>query len=902
MTASFDSPGTKVVKVRATDRYGNSADAATTTVVRSQADVAAGCTGRSSLQEVAYKTVRARGCVTTIARPSAGPLYVLAGAVRVNGLQIVDGIGSRGTARAFADCGSAECAALQAAYNAADAGLQLTLDPSDGSLRSNKPASLRASGSGIDLPLGTGPLNVALPSNPQDTISLSSRGGSDLFGFPLAGPVAVRFPDDGETTITLTVSLPAVAGGFTGQAAIRVTSTGAVVFDELRINVGEISLGKKLSLGNLSFVYSRPNDLWSGGGSITLPTPKPLTIAAEVTVQRNRFKSINAEVSGLNQPISQAIFLQAIRAGVAVDPLDLTAGVQVSAGPAVKGKSVLALDGDLRLRFPSAEANYYLFALTGKLSFADFQLATGFAQFSSNGFFEMGGGIDADFKIAYLKAYLKGWITANAFNVDGDAEVGLQIAGSRYGLAAAHATLSTTGFAACGEIPVLDVGGGFGAKWGQSVDAFWGCDLSPYRAARPADAPATPTFGDGARAQRTDATRGRLLVAGRRGHRIAVPKGAEKVLLTVRGKDAPPRLTIVDPKGRIQLSTPADGSEVLTKRMLVKVNAATKTTQVLWKAPTAGSLYVLSQAGASPVAAVDVALPAPERKITASVTGSGSRRALVWSVSPALQDGETISFAEEGKDAGTALVEATASSSGRTPFTPQGGRSGKRSITATITTGGLPGVGHVVTTYTAPDPPAPAAPASVRLTRSSSGVMVRWTPAPGGRSAVDRWKVFVRVAHTGRKQLLSVPASQTALRIADVVPGDATSVEVYGTSAASVDGPARRAIVRAGLRASYGPLSLSSTTKPRDVRVRRLANGRLRVTWTTGGAFVRGWSIRVTPGAKGERRGPITLLRAAGDDRAVELVGAPRGPIRVSVIGRRYQGSVTRKNVQYVGR
>ena len=79
LTATFTSPGEKTVTVRVTDRYGNTADASKTTIVRSQADIAAGCTGTSSFREVTYANVRLRGCVSSVKRLSAGDLFVMGG-------------------------------------------------------------------------------------------------------------------------------------------------------------------------------------------------------------------------------------------------------------------------------------------------------------------------------------------------------------------------------------------------------------------------------------------------------------------------------------------------------------------------------------------------------------------------------------------------------------------------------------------------------------------------------------------------------------------------------------------------------------------------------------------------------------------------------------------------------
>ncbi|MDO9356278.1 MAG: PKD domain-containing protein [Solirubrobacteraceae bacterium] len=898
--ATFEYPGRRSVHVRVTDRYGNTADASKPTIVRTAADIAAGCVGNSALRTVDYENVQLRGCVTTVERPSAGDLSVVVGkALILNGMRLTPAAGERPTPRPFSDCNDEECKRLESDFNSPTAPWAVVLDSSDGSLRSNAPTSMKASGSNINLPLFSGALNVSLPDLAEEGFTLATPAGADLVGFPLTGGVTLKFPDPGEVTITVTVGLPRVAGGFTGEATVRVDATNGLVLDDLSIDVGELALGK-LTFGELSFVYSRLEALWKGGATLTLPTPKAITVSASLAIQNNQFKSISAGVSGLNQPIAQGIFLQALRAGISVDPLDLTAGVGLSAGPAVKGKTVLGVDGDMRLKFPDAKANYYLFSLTGKLKVADFQLASGFAQFTSNGFFELGGGINATFPIGYARAQVKGWLTANAFNVDADATVGVTLGGWDYDLFGGHMTVSTTGFGACGEIPIIGLGGGFGARWAGGAEAFWGCDLAPYRAARPADAPATLAIRAGVKAPRTDVLRGRLLLAGPEGHLLDVPAKREKALITVTGATAPPRVSIVDTEGKVLLSTPADGSDALTKEMLVKGDPAQKTTTILWKAPPTGKVWVVEQAQSSAATKVDMALPAPDRKLNVSVGGSGRARTLNWNITPALQPGETVSLAEVGAQAGTQIIN-TAKSTGSVPFTPQGGQAGKRTIEATISADGLPSTKVASATYTAPAPPVPSRPASVVLRRSASGVLAKWTPGTGGGAKTEKWRVLVRVAHTQRKKLLVLDAKQRTVRIPEVNPGDAVAVSVTGASAGAIEGPAREAIVKAGLRASTGPLSLAATAKPTDVVVKRIAGGKLRVTWKSGGAFVRGWSVRVSGAANGRRKGSVTLLRTAGKDHSVDFANAPEGELRVSVIGRRFQGSSTRKDVVYLG-
>ena len=201
-----------------------------------------------------------------------------------------------------------------------------------------------------------------------------------------------------------------------------------------------------------------------------------------------------------------------------MDPLDLQGGVGLSAGPKIRTYTLLRVNGDFQVRFPSPEAPYHLFRLTGSATLASvFPLADSFVQFTDGGFVEARGGIGGDYSIGYFRASVGGWLTESAANLDGGAEVGLLIDDHRVKLAGAKAVLSTVGAAACGEIPVINVGGGLGVKWRGVGDrrASAAATSGPYSVARPADAPPPP------------AGMARAAQAPRRGSLVTVPEGRQ---------------------------------------------------------------------------------------------------------------------------------------------------------------------------------------------------------------------------------------------------------------------------------------------------------------------------------------------------------------------------------------
>jgi len=303
----------------------------------------------------------------------------------------------------------------------------------------------------------------------------------------------VKFPDDGEATIALTMHMPPQLPGASGDLTLRSTTTQGLIVDHLAIDVTTGLLADKLKLSDLSLEYDRPTQLWSGSAELGIPgiKKKPdFGLKVAVSVQNGKFHSIYGEVNGLEIDLGEGIFLQRIAAGVGVDPIDIQGGLGISAGPEILGTQILSADGDFRLTLPSAAAPYTLFQIAGVTKLADlFDLTKGVARFTTDGFVEARGGLSRESFIGYFDASIGGWFTLHDFELSGDAQAGLLLLGDKIQLIGAKAVASLKGIAACGEIPVLHLGGGLGYHWGGSFDTFTGCDLGPYSGDRPAGIP-----------------------------------------------------------------------------------------------------------------------------------------------------------------------------------------------------------------------------------------------------------------------------------------------------------------------------------------------------------------------------------------------------------------------------
>lgn len=863
---TFATRGARTLRVRATDVYGNVATASREVLVRDAVDEQFGCTAREAYRTVSFGPARGAACWTRIDRPSAGPLWIATGRLNLNGLVLGGAEGSTAVDRTFPDCAGA-CAQANALFNDGRQGAAIALDPYAGKLVSNAPIAVRAEGSDVNLPLSVGPVDWTLPYSPrEDGFVVRVPKGGLLFGLPVDGEAEVRFPAPGATSVRLNVKMPAGLPGVSGAATVQATPSQGVVVDRLKVDVGTGLLGSKLLLRELGFEYDRSQALWAGSAKVRIPAPRPFDLGVAVAVQNGRFKRIAGEVDNLNQPLGKGIFLQRIAAGVAVEPLDLTAGVGLSAGPRVRDFALLRLDGDLRLRFPSEAAPYTLFQLTGEATIARaLPLADAFVQFTDGGFVEARGGIGGDYSIGYFRASVGGWLTESAANFDGDAEVGLLVDGRRVALLGAKGVVSTVGVAACGEIPVINVGGGLGAKWSDmKLASFRGCDLGPYRVARPADAPPAPFAARAAQAPP------------RRGHALRLPAGLRAVALEVVGRGGVPRFQVLDARGRTALDATA---EALDERRLVLQNRERSTATVLWKAPRAGRYVVVAAPGSPPVTSVRSALDAGPPRIDVSVRGRGERRTLRWSVRPSLQRGQRLVLAEQARGAGGRPLLDTARSRGAVAFRPAAGPAGTRTVRATLLSDGFGSEPRTVARFTAPRPVAPGRPAGVRLVRRGRVVRATWSAPRGGRPRAYRvaWRTGA-----DRRVLREVAGGVRSARLADVPAAQAVRVTVTGVGATeALAGPAAPARLAAGaLDTRRG----AGGARPRALRVRRSGRS-VVVRWRPGRERVRGFAVVVRGG------GRRVVVEAHAGRRAAVVRGVPRGRLTVEVGALRFDGA-----------
>lgn len=860
-TARFTARGARTVSVIGIDRYGNAATAAQEVAVRSYLD--RDCPSGALMRTVSYGPARATACFLRVERPTAGPLWIASGLVNLNGLILTGAKGSTAVEHDFPDCDAGACKNAAAVFDDPRRGVALALDPYDGKLVSNAPVAITASGTEVNLPLSLSPIDVTLPYSPRDDgFVVRVPGNSGLFGFPLTGEAEVRFPADGETDVRVTADGTGLLSGIGGDVHLHAYRDRGVVLDHLELGFSNGLIKKVLRVKELQLEYDRASQLWAGTADIVIPAERPLTVGASASVLNGRFKSVAASVSGINQHLGKGIFLQAIRFGVSVDPLDLSGGITLSAGPALKikglNRTALSADGDFRLTFPSQSAPYTLFSLDATLNLLDqIRLAHTTLRFTDTGFTELRSQIGGDYAIAYFQAVVDGWFTESAFNLSGDADVGLIVGGRHVELAGGHAVVSTQGVAACGEIPVINLGGGVGYRWGEDVATFTGCDLSSYAEARPADAPAALTARAGAHA-----------AAASSAPSFDVPAGAPSVALKVAGAGGAPDVRVVDASGHVVLQTTQ--ADELTAQHLVLHDAAGALTTIVLKHPAAGRYAIeTAPASAAAVAGAQQAVGRPAPRVRATLRG----RRLSWTAA-GLSAGERIAFSESGADGSRSLFTTTAASGMRTITTPAG--HGVRTISAQVSTAGATAPAVAVARYSAPRLILPGRPRAVVATRGTRTVRVAFA-APRGGGPVAAYRVTLRAAGRTVAHVVTRPRTVT---FGGVGTAQAATVTVQALATANLAGGTARATLRAGAARS----GLSRTAiRPRALHVTR-SGSTVTITWRSGREQAKSYKLRVRIGKK------TYNLTASPLHRTARIKKAPRGTVHVTLTPLRLGG------------
>lgn len=147
--------------------------------------------------------------------------------------------------------------------------------------------------------------------------------------------------------VGLDVALPSVLGGVTAATVVRASGDGVAV-GEIKVTAGSARLGG-FELRDLVLTYAdvAGTPHFEGQGTLVLPSPQSPTITARLGFGvGDGYFHAGGDVADLNRPLADGVFLQRIRFDITINPVKLSGGIGVSAGPQLLGAEAVSIDGD----------------------------------------------------------------------------------------------------------------------------------------------------------------------------------------------------------------------------------------------------------------------------------------------------------------------------------------------------------------------------------------------------------------------------------------------------------------------------------------------------------------------------------------------------------------------------
>jgi hypothetical protein len=651
-----------------------------------------------------------------------------------------------------------------------------------------------------------------------------------LGGFQGIGQVGVELVDRA-SRVNFRVKLPpplSLPGEpVTGTVSAVTNNAVSLRLDDSQLTVPRAYIGP-LEIKDLSVRYIRlargdceKGECWIGGFRMAFYPGGPTVVAQPppqeygIRFEQGKFKSAGASLElgpSTRVLIFPEVYLEALGAGLGVNPTVLRGTAQISALEIVRVK------GDAALILATAQEPYTLrdggysgglgpligttfrstaIALGGGVDlapvpgFGSIHLGDGFAVYQDDPtYVRAEGGTSVRFiDLAEVSGRIGGEVGPGGFNYGGSVSAAVivptwarPVLGSRVKLTNVSAIISSSGAAACAVIPhlsvdtfffgTIDAGGRVGVGWryGDTPDLYFAddCDVSLYRA---------NALGSRARA------------AGPRTFQVKPGTPAFNVRLNGRGGE--PRVVLTGPRGERFASS---DQKVMKENMMIWELGDEGRTYVGIRHPSPGNWTVTEEPGSPPITAVATAVGHRPARIKARVAGRGARRVLRYKVRS--RPGQKVTFVEKGTDT-LRVIGRVRGGSGAIRFAPAAGQAGTRTVQARITLDGMPTENLDVARFRTAAPRPPKAP-RLRLKHRRSRLALTWTAVPG----VRRWAVVV-AERRGNKRVFSLPRGNRRLRVG-VPATQAGAVAVRGIGPRNLTGrPARgrfRALKRARTR------------------------------------------------------------------------------------------------------
>jgi hypothetical protein len=449
-------------------------------------------------------------------------------------------------------------------------------------------------------------------------LSLGVPRGLTVKGLPISGDITVSLVPGGARALANAT----VGGSFavSGQIDLELTLTAGLKLNGLSLELASDIPIKSLVVKKAKLSYNRTaaGDVWEGDVAVDLPGHGP-TVEGALTLTNGSVSAVSVDVSGINKPLGEVVFLQSLGLKVRFVPrLAATGSIGLSAGPAIDGHTAVSLDGSLTAEI----GDPFVLEAAGTLSMVDEKLASASVKATIPGGVAFSGEISQSFLVLSVNGGISGSVTPHSFEAQGHVTVNEHVIS-----ASGNALINNAGLAGCAS---ATVGVGFVSKtvviggshrWSGANSLFAdACGFSRLQSALNAT---------------SSAVSGPPVA-------VHVAPHTRQLNLIVKGDSGPPEVALSEGQSSALVTPNTTGAFAGTVYLAV-ADPTDDETDIAIADPPAGTLTVAAPSGQPSLASVGstVSLPAPNVRV--KVHSIGRRRfRLSWSARPIA--GQTLVF------------------------------------------------------------------------------------------------------------------------------------------------------------------------------------------------------------------------------------------------------------------
>lgn len=375
------------------------------------------------------------------------------------------------------------------------------------------------------------------------------------------------------------------------------------------------------------------------------------------------------------------------------------------------------------------------------------------------GYVGLGGDFHDDFAFGYLTldGRIDGEVNAGngRFNLSGGVTVCVADVVCRGG----SGVISSAGAGGCVKLTIdhylddfeISVGGGVRYSPFETIPMVLGCRASRF--------------------EEPNVFEGRAVLAQLGGVRtVRVDRGDPSRAIRLDGASGAPRVQVKTPGGEVLTSSDGPGLKA-TKTMRIMRSEQLKSTVVGLMDPKPGAYTIEPLPGSPPITKLTEAQDPPAARVRASISGTDTRRTLVYDVLP--RPGQRVTFVERAQG-GSRTIGTVSGGRGQLAFSPAPG-SDRRSIEAQFELEGIPAERLTVARF-APPSARLGQPGRLLVRRAGDRLRVSWPPVRGATS----YEVLTTLA-TGAQRATTTRRNSATIRPVTPTSGGLVAVRAVAS-------------------------------------------------------------------------------------------------------------------------